>query len=144
MSKHSRYKTHRGREFNMAAFIEKNGDQRAVGNASMNARGDIIDQRTGEVKLTAIKIAHAAANMSNKESKKVSLKADETITPVKREAPAADVKIDPEAPPVVDKPTVVSSRKVKTLEGFPATEHEYSDGSIAIVPDSEDTSAGQG
>lgn len=142
MSKNSRYKTHLGREFNMSAFIEKNGDTRAVGNASMNARGDIIDQRTGQIKVPANKIAQASANLSNNQSKKVSLKADETLTPVKRDTPVPDTNIkpvvEPEAvpEPVVDKPTIVSSRKVDTPDG-PATEYEYSDGSMQVIPDSE-------
>lgn len=142
MSKNSRYKTHLGREFNMSAFIEKNGDTRAVGNASMNARGDIIDQRTGKVKLPASKIAQASANLSNNQSKKVSLKADENITPVKRDTPVPDTNIkpvvEPEAvpEPVADKPTIVSSRKVDTPDG-PATEYEYSDGSMQVILDSE-------
>jgi hypothetical protein len=142
MSKNSRYKTHRGLEFNMSAFIEKNGDTRAVGNASMNARGDIIDHRTGEVKVPANKIAQASANLSNNQSKKVSLKADQTITPVKRDAPAADSTIKPAVEPVevqapaADAPTVVSTRKVDTPDG-PATEYEYSDGSMQVIADSE-------
>lgn len=142
MSKNSRYKTHLGREFNMSAFIEKNGDTRAVGNASMNARGDIIDQRTGQIKVPANKIAQASANLSNNQTKKVSLKADETLTPVKRDTPEPDTNIkpvvEPEAvpEPVVDKPTIVSSRKVDTPDG-PATEYEYSDGSMQVIPDSE-------
>jgi hypothetical protein len=142
MSKNSRYKTHRGLEFNMSAFIEKNGDTRAVGNASMNARGDIIDQRTGKVKVPANKIAQASANLSNSQTKKVSLKADQTITPVKRDTPTPDTTIKPTVEPeevtepVVDGPTIVSSRKVDTPDG-PATEYEYSDGSMQVIPDSD-------
>ena len=143
MSKNSRYTTHRGLEFNMSAFIEKNGDTRAVGNASMNARGDIIDQRTGKVKVPANKIAQASANLSNNQSKKVSLKADETLTPVKRDAPQPDSTIKPtvetevvKEEAVEDKPTIVSSRKVDTPDG-PATEYEYSDGSMQVILDSE-------
>jgi hypothetical protein len=139
MTKNSRYKTHRGLEFNMSAFIEKNGDTRAVGNASMNARGDIIDQRTGEVKVPASKIAQASANLSNNQSKKVSLKADQTITPVKRDAPAADSSIKPAAEqPATEAPTIVSTRKVDTPDG-PATEYEYSDGSMQVIMDSPDS-----
>lgn len=139
MTKNSRYKTHRGLEFNMSAFIEKNGDTRAVGNASMNARGDIIDQRTGEVKVPASKIAQASANLSNNQSKKVSLKADQTITPVKRDAPAADSAIKPAAEqPATEAPTIVSTRKVDTPDG-PATEYEYSDGSMQVIIDSPDS-----
>lgn len=126
----------------MSAFIEKNGDTRAVGNASMNARGDIIDQRTGKVKVPANKIAQASANLANNQTKKVSLKADQTITPVKRDTPVPDTNIKPvveptpDLEPSADEPTVVSSRKVDTPDG-PATEYEYSDGSMQIILDSE-------
>jgi len=139
MSKNSRHKTHLGKEFNMGAFIEKYGDTRAVGNVSMNARGDIIDQRTGKVKIPANKIAQAAANLSATENKKVSLKADKTITPIKRNAPTPDAVIKPAEKPVAEKeavtqPTVVNSRKINTPEGS-ATEYEYSDGSMRVELD---------
>lgn len=120
MSANSRYKTHRGREFNMTAFVEKNGDTRAVGNAPMNARGDIIDAK-GNVKIPTQTISRAVANMKNNESTQVSLKADETISPVQNT-------------PIVDKtPTIVSTKEVTTMDGI-ATEVEYSDGSIQIIP----------
>lgn len=121
MSANSRYKTHKGREFNMSAFAEQNGDTRAVGNASMNARGDIIDAK-GNVKIPTQSISRAVSNLQNNESKKVSLKADETITPVQNTSPTADNF----------KPTVVATRQVNTIDG-PATEYEYSDGSIQVV-----------
>jgi len=122
MSANSRYKTHKGREFNMSAFAEQNGDTRAVGNASMNARGDVIDAK-GNVKIPTQTISRAVSNLQNNESKKVSLKADETITPVQNTSPTADNF----------KPTVVATREVNTIDGL-ATEYEYSDGSIQVVP----------
>jgi hypothetical protein len=105
----------------MSAFAEQNGDTRAVGNASMNARGDIIDAK-GNVKIPTQSISRAVSNLQNNESKKVSLKADETITPVQNTSPTADNF----------KPTVVATRQVNTIDG-PATEYEYSDGSIQVV-----------
>lgn len=120
MSANSRYKTHRGREFNMTAFVEKNGDTRAVGNAPMNARGDIIDAR-GNVKIPTQTISRAVANIKNNESTQVSLKADETISPVQN------------APIVDNGPTIVASREITTIDGT-ATEVEYSDGSIQVIP----------
>ena len=119
----SRYKTHRGREFNMSAFAEKNGDTRAVGNSSMNARGDIVDAR-GNVKIPTQTISRALADVKNKESKTVSLKADETITPVKNTAVVAD--------PVEEVgPQIVSQREIETEDG-PALEIEYDDGSMEV------------
>ena len=119
----SRYKTHRGREFNMSAFAEKNGDARAVGNASMNARGDIIDAK-GNVKIPTQSISRALADVKNNDNKSVSLKADETITPVKNTTVVAEEAVGP---------TVVSTRVIETAEGL-VTEIEYSDGSIEVVP----------
>lgn len=121
MSANSRYKTHRGREFNMSAFVEKNGDTKAVGNVPMNARGDIIDAK-GNVKIPTQSISRATANIKNNESKQVSLKADENLSPVKNAAVAEDFK-----------PTVVASREITTIDGI-ATEVEYSDGSIQVIP----------
>lgn len=119
----SRYKTHTGREFNMSAFAEKNGDTRAVGNGSMNARGDIVDAK-GNVKIPTQTISRVVADAKNNESKSVSLKADETIMPVKNSAVVAEETVGP---------TVVATRDISTIDG-PATEVEYSDGSMEIIP----------
>ena len=48
----SRHKTHKGREFNMAAFVDRNAETRAIGNVPMNARGDIVDSK-GNAKVTS-------------------------------------------------------------------------------------------
>jgi len=119
----SRYRTHTGREFNMSAFAEKHGDTRAVGNASMNARGDIVDAK-GNVKIPTQSISRALADVKNNENKSVSLKADESITPVKNVAVKAD--------PVEEVgPQIVSQRKIETEDG-PAIEIEYDDGSMEV------------
>ena len=129
MSANSRYKTHRGREFNMSAFAEKNGDTKVVGNVSMNARGDIIDAK-GNVKIPTQTISRMAADLKNSDTKHVSLKADDKISA----PPAAPVK-EPVVPPtpVDDSVTIVGSREVETENG-PAVEVEYSDGSLEIIP----------
>lgn len=121
MSVTPRYKTHRGREFNMTAFAEKNGDTRAVGNASMNGRGDIIDAK-GNVKIPNQVISRANANLKNNDSSTISLKSDEQ--PASNKVPVT---------PDLIKPTIVASRDVTTIDGL-ATEIEYSDGSIQVVP----------
>jgi hypothetical protein len=126
MSVTPRYKTHRGKEFNMTAFAEKNGDVRAVGNASMNARGDIIDSK-GNVKIPNQVISRASANLKNNDSSTVSLKADAEI---KNTAPTGA--------PVSAGPTIVGTRDIVTEEGT-STEIEYSDGSIQVVPKSAPT-----
>jgi hypothetical protein len=126
MSVTPRYKTHRGKEFNMTAFAEKNGDVRAVGNASMNARGDIIDSR-GNVKIPNQVISRASANLKNNETSSVSLKADAEI---KNTAPTGT--------PSSTGPTIVGTRDIVTESGT-STEIEYSDGSIQVVPKSAPT-----
>jgi len=121
----SRYKTHRGREFNMSAFAEKNGDTRVVGNVSMNARGDIIDAK-GNVKIPTQTISRAVADINNNETKAVSLKADESITPVKNPAVQAEETVAPVT-------GVVRTREVNTIDGL-ATEIEFADGSMQVIP----------
>lgn len=125
MSANSRYKTHKGREFNMSAFAEKNGDTRVVGNVSMNARGDIIDAK-GNVTIPTQTISRAVADIKNNETKSVSLKADESITPVKNPAVQAEETVSP----TVD---IVSTREINTVDGS-ATEIEFADGSMQVVP----------
>lgn len=126
MSVTPRYKTHRGKEFNMTAFAEKNGDVRAVGNASMNARGDIIDSK-GNVKIPNQVISRASANLKNNETSSVGLKADAEI---KNTAPTGA--------PASAGPTIVGTRDIVTEDGT-STEIEYSDGSIQVVPKSAPT-----
>jgi len=153
MSANSRYKTHRGREFNMSAFADKNGDTKVVGNVSMNARGDIIDAK-GNVKIPTQTISRMAADLKNNEIKHVGLKADEKISapavePEPIVAPKADVEVEqnishpynvPAEPavtlitpsPEVVSNSIISSRDIETEDG-PAVEIEYNDGSIEIV-----------
>lgn len=121
----SRYKTHKGREFNMSAFAEKNGDTRVVGNVSMNARGDIIDAK-GNVKIPTQTISRAVADIKNNETKSVSLKADESITPVKNSAVTAEETVAADA-------GIVRTREVNTIDGL-ATEIEFADGSMQVIP----------
>lgn len=128
MSSNSRYKTHTGREFNMSAFAEKNGDARAVGNGNLNGRGDVVDAR-GNVKIPSQNISRAVANLQNNQSKQVSLKADETINPVQNTPLSADPTT----------PTIVSSKDIVNADGTSATEIEYSDGSIAVLPKTSST-----
>lgn len=123
-----RHKTHRGREFNMGAFVEKHNETRAIGNVSMNARGDIID-KDGNVKVTSGQISKGLSNINNKQSKTVSLKEDGDATPVKNTAVKPDKT--PQVAPTISV-TVIAKREVETPEG-PGVEVEYSDGSIEII-----------
>jgi hypothetical protein len=109
----------------MSAFVEKNGEQKAIGNVPMNARGDIIDAK-GNIKIPTQTISRVAADLKNNESKSVSLKADDTIKPIQKLPPVEEVVSAVE-------PTIVSTRDIIADTG-PATEVEFSDGSIEIVP----------
>jgi len=109
----------------MSAFAEKNGDARAVGNVSMNARGDIIDAK-GNVKIPTQTISRALADVKNNDSKSVSLKADESITPVKNTTVQAEETVAPTN-------GIVATREIDTING-PVTEIEYEDGSIQVFP----------
>lgn len=131
MSANSRYKTHRGREFNMSAFAEKNGDTKVVGNVSMNARGDIIDAK-GNVKIPTQTISRMAADLKNGETKHVSLKADDKISAAPTPTPVKEPVVTPQEP-INEDLSIVSSREVETEDG-PAVEVEYSDGSLEIIP----------
>lgn len=132
MSANSRYKTHRGREFNMSAFAEKNGDTKVVGNVSMNARGDIIDSK-GNVKIPTQTISRMSADLKNGESKHVSLKADDKISTVPaKPAPVKEPVATPQKQANEDL-SIVSSREIETENG-PAVEVEYADGSLEIIP----------
>jgi hypothetical protein len=128
MSANSRYKTHRGREFNMSAFAEKNGDTKVVGNVSMNARGDIIDSK-GNVKIPTQTISRMAADLKNGESKHVSLKADDKISPAPAPVKESAVVAQKQAGEDL---SIVGSREIETENG-PAVEVEYADGSLEII-----------
>lgn len=130
MSANSRYKTHRGREFNMSAFAEKNGDTRVVGNVSMNARGDVIDSK-GNVKIPTQTISRMAADLKNGDTKSVSLKADEKISTPLTSAPVNEPVVATPEPMTADL-SVVSSREIETENG-PAVEIEYADGSLEVI-----------
>lgn len=123
-----RHKTHRGEEFNMTAFVEKNGDTRALSNVSMNARGDIID-KNGKVKVKSGQISKGLSNVNDQRSKTVSLKEDSDTAPVQNTQVQADRV--PQVAPTISA-TVVSEREIQTDNG-PAIEVEYSDGSLEII-----------
>lgn len=123
-----RHKTYRGQEFNMGAFIEKNGDTRAISNISMNARGDIVD-KNGKVKVSARTISKGISNIDNKASSKVSLKEDSETAPVQNKSIVADDAISNEASTT---PKIVAVKEINTIDG-PAVEYEYSDGSIQVI-----------
>jgi len=116
----TRHKTHRGREFNMQAFANANGDSVAVGNVPRNARGDIIGPG-GKVVATAQEVTAVYYKNNPKAVAKVSIKEDRD---------PQDQVLDPSE-------KVVKKRKFKDEDGNKKIEVTYEDGSIE-VKDPED------
>ncbi|MDB2315551.1 hypothetical protein N9V27_01095 [bacterium] len=135
----SRHKTHKGREFNMAAFVDRNAETRAIGNVPMNARGDIVDSK-GNVKVTAGQIAKGLSHVNDKRSKTVSIKEDSASKPKKSKKVQADTVVEEvDNIGVVEEPVVEDNKSSlsivsRTPVDDETDEVEYSDGSMEIVP----------
>ena len=135
----SRHKTHKGREFNMAAFVDRNAETRAIGNVPMNARGDIVDSK-GNVKVTAGQIAKGLSHVNDKKSKTVSIKEDSASKPKKSKKVQADTVVEEvDNIGVVEEPVVEDNKSSlsivsRTPVDDETDEVEYSDGSMEIVP----------
>jgi hypothetical protein len=114
----TRHKTALGREFNMAAFSNANGDVVAIGNVLRNARGDIIDAK-GKVVKTAKEVAESYYNKNPNAVKQVSIKEDGSI-------PKA---IEADTP---KEPYIVSNQEID-VDGEIKIERTYSDGSMEVV-----------
>ena len=121
----TRHKTALGREFNMAAFSNANGEVMAVGNTLRNARGDIIDAK-GRIIKTAKEVAESYYNTNPNAVKQVSIKEDNSVP----KALEADVRKPSE-------PTVVSNEEV-IVDGEVKIERTYSDGSMDVVDKPQD------
>jgi len=119
----TRHRTALGREFNMAAFSNANGDKVAIGNVLRNARGDIIDAR-GRVIKTAKEVAETYYSNNPNAVKQVSLKEDGSI-------PKA-LEVDSPKEPVV-----VSNVEID-VDGETKIERTYSDGSMEVVDKPQD------
>jgi len=124
----TRHRTALGREFNMAAFSNANGEVMAVGNTLRNARGDIIDAK-GRIIKTAKEVAESYYNTNPNAVKQVSIKEDNSVP----KALEADVR-KPETP------TVVSNEEV-IIDGEVKIERTYSDGSMDVVDKPQDKKA---
>ena len=135
----SRHKTHKGREFNMAAFVDRNAETRAIGNVPMNARGDIVDSK-GNVKVTAGQIAKGLSHVNDKKSKTVNIKEDSASKPKKSKKVQADTVVEEvNNIGVVEEPVVEDNKASlsivsRTPVDDETDEVEYSDGSMEIVP----------
>ncbi|MDA9302542.1 hypothetical protein N9578_00855 [bacterium] len=112
--------TARGKAINMQALAAQNETARAVGNKSVNARGDIIDSR-GNVKVTAEKKAKALYAAPVVEQEQVSFSNPEPVA----ETPEATED---------ETGTVEISRELRTRkDGTEYYEVEYSDGSMEEI-----------
>lgn len=82
----------RGKALDIAKFIEKHGDKRALGNAKMNARGDIIGQGGKVVKTSEQMIMEYNRSNPKAVSKQVALKSIQNEIYNKAVDPAQAVK----------------------------------------------------
>jgi len=107
-------KTARGKVLDMSAIAAKHEKTRAVSNAPINARGDIIDSR-GDVKVSR-------GDIKNKFYKDTVPGSDETQVNLNEEPKKSK--------PKSDGPTIVSQLERTRDDGTPYMEIEYSDGSM--------------
>lgn len=121
----TRHKTALGREFNMAAFSNANGDVVAIGNTLRNARGDIIDAK-GRIIKTAKEVAESYYNTNPNAVKQVSIKEDNSVP----KALEADIR-------KTEEPKVVAVEEIE-VDGEVKVERTYSDGSMDVVDKPQD------
>ena len=107
-------KTARGKVLDMSAIASKNEKTRAVSNAPINARGDIIDSR-GDVQVPR-------GEIKNKFYKDNVPGSDETEVSLNQEEPKSKTKSN--------EPTIVSQNERRRDDGTAYMEVEYSDGSM--------------
>lgn len=83
----------RGVSLDMSRMIAQNPDKVAIGNANMNARGDVIDRATGKVLRKREQIA-MDYNLANPKAVRQGLKsiAAEVLTPAEAVAKADDLR----------------------------------------------------
>lgn len=103
----SKHRTAKGREFNMQAFSTDRGDTVAVGNASRNARGDLLG-KGGKVIATNQQITNQVYNSTSAKPKSSSVK----LNPMEQE---------------------ISRKEVVGADGVERWEITYGDGSIELV-----------
>lgn len=124
----TRHKTALGREFNMAAFSNANGEVIAIGNTLRNARGDIIDAK-GRIIKTAKEVAESYYNTNPNAVKNVSIKEDNSVP----KALEADVR-------KAEEPKVVAVEEIE-VDGEVKIERTYSDGSMDVIDKTQDKKA---
>jgi|15BtaG_2_1085339.scaffolds.fasta_scaffold00619_8 hypothetical protein len=118
----------RGREVNMVAIAAKHETDRAVGNVSMNARGDIIDNR-GNVKITREEVTREIYKAASPDAtaKAASIKDDQIIVDEVQELHEEKRKKKKK------KLTEVNRQLRERPDGSQYIEVEYNDGSMKEV-----------
>ena len=113
-------KTARGKTINMANLAARNETARAISNAPINARGDIIDNRN------QVRVSREIVQQElNKDTivgvtEEISVKEDDVVVPVVTEE-------------VIDEPTEISRELRERKDGTLYYEVEYSDGSMEEI-----------
>mgnify|MGYP000521752706 CR=1 FL=1 len=114
----------RGKKINMATIVAKGERERAVSNAPLNARGDIIDSR-GEIKVTR-------ENLSKEFYKDNLPGVEEEISISSVDSDSTEV-IEEVAIEHEEMITEVSRTERVREDGTPFIEVEYSDGSMSNI-----------
>lgn len=101
----SKHRTNRGREFNMQAFVNNQGEAVAVGNSNRNARGDLLGPG-GKIIATSQQITSEVYNRKSTQA-------------------STTVKLNPME-------QEISRKEIIGADGVPRWEITYADGSVEI------------
>jgi hypothetical protein len=101
----SKHRTNRGREFNMQAFVNNQGEAVAVGNSNRNARGDLLGPG-GKIIATSQQITSEVYNR----------KSTQTSTTVKLNPMEQEI----------------NRKEIIGADGVPRWEITYADGSVEV------------
>lgn len=101
----SKHRTNRGREFNMQAFVNNQGEAVAVGNSNRNARGDLLGPG-GKIIATSQQITSEVYNRKSTQA-------------------STTVKLNPME-------QEINRKEIIGADGVPRWEITYADGSVEI------------
>lgn len=101
----SKHRTNRGREFNMQAFVNNQGEAVAVGNSNRNARGDLLGPG-GKIIATSQQITSEVYNRKSTQA-------------------STTVKLNPME-------QEINRKEIIGADGVPRWEITYADGSVEV------------
>lgn len=131
------YKTAMGKTIDMGSMAVANEKIRAVGNMSVNARGDIIDSNNNIVKTRQQQLAEQYSTQTKKQNRPGTAQKPQAEKP----APEAKVKESPKPAPVteepVDFPEDVAEDDVEIVKEEPAPAKTVSGLAAAIAKTKE-------